>query len=540
MSDLTAIDPLFSNSNKVAISPVLPMSYQSPTSPTSSINATPSVKKKRGRPPKADSLSNKITTTLNINVNMSPMCNSPTAENNSNLIVKRGAPDVFTPLMRVSPNSRRKRSKSSMSIDSTTQKKPKHDLMVTPLSAAINGSTSTPYPLINSQTLDNISMITQSNPHTINSDDYNSHLIRSLSMACQQQPETLVTPSIHNHRNVFPTPTSSRNRSIANPSNALFENENYNSEANKKRVDETNNLLPPVAITKEIIPVNKPTDNKNDFLLKLTIDDLGKAVLSNDFFQSNYKSATRSDIPEQSKTSNEQLFEQKFVESPIKEIDFARVNSAVGLETKYVPQDYKRFSTSAKSDDCYKSPAHPGTLRRHHSDITGVSSNIFNSAPALTSINECATDSLSERLQLQLPQTPKQKDNSFLSTGLTPSNLNFNLTPNFNSMMYSIMNINSPQQKKTVNNSQFLSNQEFFMNGIPVGDQQQSPQLTQNQNTVCMTNLMNDDAKPKDNLESALPPSSMTPSSASSRSDDTVDSGDARSVLKKIIQIKKN
>lgn len=165
MANITAIDPLFNNSNNVVISLALPMSFPSSSSPTSSINATPSAKKKRGRPPKADSLSNKITTTLNINVNTSPMCNSPTAENNSNLIVKRGAPDVFTPLMRVSPNSKRKRSKSSMSVESSGgQKKPKNDLMVTPLSGAINGSTFTPYHLINSQTLDNISMITQSNP----------------------------------------------------------------------------------------------------------------------------------------------------------------------------------------------------------------------------------------------------------------------------------------------------------------------------------------------------------------------------------------
>lgn len=531
MAHLTTIDPLFNNSNNVVISLALPMSFPT-SSPTSSINATPSAKKKRGRPPKADSLSNKITTTLNINVNTSPMCNSPTAENNSNLIVKRGAPDVFTPLMRVSPNSKRKRSKSSMSVESSGgQKKLKHDLMVTPLSGAINGSTFTPYHLINSQTLDNISMITQSNPRdTIQSDEYGSPQMRSLSMLFHQ-PEILSTPSIQKHKNAFPTPTSSSTKSIINLTYTFFENESFVPETIEKPSSEAKNLLPPVAITKEIVPVSKPLDNKNDFQLKLTIDDLGKAVLSNDFFQSNNKKA---DETKQSKLSNEQLFEQKFVESPIKEVDFARVDSTIGLETNHVPQNYKRSTINASNGDDDKLVSHPGTLRRHHSDITGVSSNAFSGASTLTSINECTNDSLSDKTHSQLPQTPKQKDN-YISTGLTPSNLNFNLTPNFNSMMYSIMNINSPQQKKTTNNSQFLSNQEFFMNGVS-GGQLQSPQQPQIQNTVCMTSLMSNGSKPKKCLDSALPPSSLTPSSASSASDD---SGDARLALKKIIQIKK-
>lgn len=535
MANLTAIDPLFDNSNNLVSSLALPMSFPFPSSssPTSSINATPSAKKKRGRPPKADSLSNKITTTLNINVNTSPMCNSPTAENNSNMIVKRGAPDVFTPLMRVSPNSKRKRSKSSMSVESSAgQKKLKHELMVTPLSGAIDG-TFTPYHLINSQTLDNISMITQSNPRdNVQSNGYGSPPLKSLNKL-YHQTDILSTPSIHNQKNIFPTPTSSGAKSIVNQSYMFFGNENYIPETTEKTSNETKNLLPPVAITKEIVPVSKPLENKNDFQLKLTIDDLGKAVLLNDFSKSNDKKKNES---KQSKPSNEELFEQKFAESPIKEMDLARIDSTIGLETNQVSQNYKRFATSVKKEDSDKLVSHPGTLRRHHSDITGVSSNTLNSASNLTSINEYTNDSLPEKTHSQLPQTPKQKENYFLSTGLTPSNLNFNLTPNFNSMMYSIMSINSPQQKKNINNSQFLSNQEFFMNGISGGHQVQSPQQPQIQNTVCMTSLMTNGSKPKKSLESALPPSSLIPSTASSAFDD---SGDARLALKKIIQIKK-
>jgi len=74
------------------------------------------------------------------------------------------------------------------------------------------------------------------------------------------------------------------------------------------------------------------------------------------------------------------------------------------------------------------------------------------------------------------------------------------------------------------------------MNGISGGHQVQSPQQPQIQNTVCMTSLMTNGSKPKKSLDSALPPSSLIPSTASSASDD---SGDARLALKKIIQIKK-
>ena len=41
---------------------------------------------------------------MNINVNTSPLNCTP-AESNSNLMVKQGAPDIFTPLMRVSPQA---------------------------------------------------------------------------------------------------------------------------------------------------------------------------------------------------------------------------------------------------------------------------------------------------------------------------------------------------------------------------------------------------------------------------------------------------
>lgn len=80
----------------------------------------PPVKRKRGRPPKALSLTNKITTTLNIEVNTSPLkLRIPQAETNSNNLLKRGAPDFFTPLMRVLPSLRKRKRKSSTSSITT-------------------------------------------------------------------------------------------------------------------------------------------------------------------------------------------------------------------------------------------------------------------------------------------------------------------------------------------------------------------------------------------------------------------------------------
>lgn len=114
-------------------------------------NVTP--KRKRGRPPKPNNFSNKITKTINISINTSPLSNLPTAEKNSNLIVKQGVPDIFTPTMRVSPTSRVKKrhSKKSRSISSVD---------------SINDSPiSKPDGIINSKTLDNMSRITNGSVH---------------------------------------------------------------------------------------------------------------------------------------------------------------------------------------------------------------------------------------------------------------------------------------------------------------------------------------------------------------------------------------
>lgn len=506
-------------------------------SATSSGDTTPLVKKKRGRPPNANSLSNKITTTLNINVNTSPMCNnSPTAENNSNLIVKQGAPDIFTPLMRVSPTSKRKRSRSAMSLESPS-KRAKASLLATPLSAAMGGPSFSPYHHINTQTLDNISMITQSQGGDAMAEVYNTPpyaVMRAQGHPHAPANDVLATPGVQGHsRQVFPTPSHTGGaRQLASTEYVLADGE-ARFEAEAKRSNDARNLLPPVSITREPESAKTAENNKNDFLLKLMIDELGKAVLSSDLFLVDYKPTPKAQERPLPKLPTEQIIEQKFAENPIRDDDLARLDSIIGLEGKdalpYTTGNrYNKYNTATNTS----MKPHPGPLRRHHSDVTGaMSSNILSSVSTLSSINESADDLLSERASLQAPQTPKRRDSfSSVSNALTPSN--FNLTPSFNSMMYSIMNINSPQQKKPTNGSQFLLNQEFFMNGTP----SQPPSLLHlAQNTISMTNLMTGAPRPQV-LHDTAAPQTVLSSSASSNTDD---SGDARVALKKIIQVKR-
>ncbi|ODV68061.1 hypothetical protein HYPBUDRAFT_152722 [Hyphopichia burtonii NRRL Y-1933] len=351
-------------------------------------NTSPPMKRKRGRPPKADSLSTRITTTMNINVNTSPLNSSPTAESNSNLITRRKNPDYYTSILKVSPNKLSSPLKSSSPLKKRSKSK-----------------------------------------------------------------TGLISPS-----NDSPT----------------------------KKHKLNDQLVTPYSIDQKTDP--KPEKKDNGFQLKLTVDDSGKAVLSNDLFKRSLSETNLS-----------------------------------GPATTNPPSTSTDTSTG------------PNLLRRHNSDFTGINtSNVY--APNLNSINEhdsSPLDKLNNKSSIlpQLPQTPKIKENYlYSSTGLTPSsnflsnNLSFNLTPQFNSMMYSMMNINSPQLKISSNNQQFLSNQDFFMN------QNNSPI----NNTINMNELMSltHDSSIKDSKISDEEVNTST-----SNSND--ENGDAKSALKKIIHIKR-
>ncbi|KAL6449975.1 hypothetical protein SBY92_000760 [Candida maltosa Xu316] len=407
-------------------------------------------KKKRGRPPKPNSFAQKITTTLNINVNTSPLHSSP-AESNSNLSVKQGAPDIFTPLMRVSPSSAKKKKRKSSSsgsmngsptsikkLKSSTSKPTKqqhnNNPLVTPLSSSVenNFPNSDPPYQINYKTLDNISMITQSQSF------YNT-----------------------------PPPTS-RNRFFSTHIN------NYSS-PNLGKINESKhealsfspskNLLPPVSLSSNTnntsnIKSNKDAKSSEDFSFKLTIDDSGKAVLSSDIF------------------------------APT--------------------------TTVKKQDEDSTSPTTQPPALLHTKSAIGLDSL---NKETISSISEVPPQQQQQQQQQQQPfnpQTPKETY-TYVSTGLTPL---FNLTPQFNALMYSVMNINnSPPYKRGMN--PFVSNQELFNERTTVeNNNNQLEELTE---------------VPK--LEDASQ-SSGSGSGSGSTSEESF-SGDARLALKKMIHIKR-
>lgn len=556
-------------------------------------DALPPIRRKRGRPPKAGSLSDKITSTMNININTLPLHSSPTAELNSNQIVKRGIPDCFTPVMKVSPNSRlkkhsRKRSEALLLLPADSsptkrQKQPRHqsqpDLgMATPLLSAINAASLTPYSQVNSRTLDNISLITQ-----LDLSVYNTPLlaVKPHYTPTYDSSRAFLTPQgVHDYGKVTPTypvvpspgfgghldknllpPVSIAAKSPSKkpkkarksppeqlsqlpvPQNVLLgtallqrslrppqlqqvdHGQLRSSQSLQSLVSQLLSLMsqPLPSLQSQppsLIPLTQAASPKDGFQMKLMIDELGKAVLSKDFFNEVFPEEPK---PLKAETSAPvELFKPKLTHS----------KSAIGIEAQYLPLANFDFpsepleQTASLSDDFVQQPL---VLRRHNSDFTGISS-VLGMGSNLASISEATVD------ERQPPQTPKVKENYlFSSTGLTPSsnttnnNLIFNLTPQFNSMMYSMMHINSPQLKKFLNNPQTFLNQDFFMNQQP-----QAPALL----TINMTDLMGmgaSSAAPRPEKPDEAPSLSSTSSNYSMPED----SGDARLALKKIIHVKR-
>lgn len=542
-------------------------------------------KKKRGRPPKPDSLAQKITTTLNININASPPNSNP-AELNSNLMVKRGAPDAFTPLMRVSPThplKRRrkssvgtttsgsptaKRSKSTKKSNKTTTNDTPH--LVTPLSSSSDGhfpSSEHSYQF-DYKTLDKLSMVTQSQGY------YNTPPPTSTNASFS-------TPNQPRHASGLPTPREQLNNNSKIYSSESSQLSKIN-ECKQESTSPSKNLLPPVSLTSnsnnnthsldklkgspikinrekptspiEIVPKSNninaitttTTTNTNttvdsiksrkqsssssaeEFLFKLTIDDLGKAVLSGDMFAPTKLSMelvpSHPRSPKKSSPIQNSPSPKQVIDTPS---TLVQSNSVIGIET---------FHTDPK----VKAP-----LRRHNSDITNFTSSARDSLPILSSINEAA-------IQSNNPQTPKDTY-TYASTGLTPL---FNLTPQFNALMYSVMNLNgSPSPFKRANNP-FLVNQEIFT-GCGVNESNSQQQQQQQSNTSSslssqsqqleelveqphledhQSDLSSELLNSKDATATDIIQQNYLLTSSSSSLDE---SGDARLALKKIIHVKR-
>lgn len=576
--------------------------------PASSPHPQQTPKKKRGRPPKPDSLAQKITTTLNINVNTSPLNCTP-AESNSNLMVKQGAPDIFTPLMRVSPSSKSQRRKRKLSTSSNgsnqssyspttnnispTMKKSrpanpnsnqsqkqiaynysinhnKNQHLVTPLSTSeetrfLNPESSYQ---INYKTLDNMSMITQSQgyyntpPPTSTKRNFSTPHANQQQQHLDKLPDSNIpTPLSHNKqtnnlrgspplakineirhesKNLLP-PVSLTSHSLMNERN----NNNNNNETITKNILSEQEITAQNNVTCESLSSSDDRANINstsrkpsdDFLFRLTIDELGKAVLSSDIFAP-IASGDKHEMQQQEEITsekNEQLvddFSTVLTHSKVPPV-LPHTKSVIGIESMH--------NNEVKS----KAP-----LRRHNSDITNFSSSKDPVPQILAPINEASNNNPPSNFNN--PQTPRETY-GYISTGLTPL---FNLTPQFNSLMYSVMNLNaSPAYKKA--NNPFLINQELFTSGDnaaivqrgqhleELAEHPRLEKLHEKSNAVMMEDLVEEknpnnttmDTHDNDALVGAT--QDITGHGNYLLASSSEDSGDARQALKKIIHVKR-
>lgn len=569
-----------------------------PTGVLSMGGTEPPMKKKRGRPPNPASLTSKISTTMNISVNTSPLDTSPSAESYSQQILKRGAPDFVKPVMRVSPSPHYKKQRKSSNggtptlkrkLSSTAAPTPSESFDMTPKS--VNGFSYSPYQ-INSKTIDNISMITQSNgvnatPQYMDLQQNNTRTFYNTPPSSSVKghfPNFLSTPRFDDRVDTssFPTPSSGNyyGKMNANPAIMVSESSPAQNGTTTQGSPNSQNLLPAVAIQQKkkaakavakkspkSSPVESKSPESNHFLLKLMVDSLGKAVLSSDLFDTNPKDYSSPDVPgflddardslpkPKSRKASPPATKLKRAKTPPKEVAKPKLthsHSAIGIESQYIQQNYPQ-QTMLSPPASMGSEAGPNLLRRHNSDFTGVStSSILTQNSSLTSISENWNQLQAPSTGLQLPQTPKAKENyMYCSTGLTPNgNMGFNLTPQFNSMMYAVMNINSSLLKKGVSNQPFIMNQEFFVNGtqpesfaqgqaMQDGDNflfdQPSHDISGQQETISMNDLMTLGINSPSKISISKSPTESylsTPASAE-------DSGDARLALKKIIHIKR-
>jgi hypothetical protein len=458
-------------------------------------------KKKRGRPPKPTSLSSKITTTLNIAVN-TPTHSSP-AETNSNQIVKQGQPDFFTPLMKVSPTTRYKpKKRKSMSATSSSQSSPAkrsksqpnisfnipQNVLITPTNNDIRLHNT----MLNSKALDNICYITNT-PGTQNG-------LNSYMMTPSEHPtprDNLLPPvdiedekkfTTHQSYNNWGQQTSQPHLPFSLP-NSMGVN-GHSNEIIVRNLDQnsrqnSSNTIPTISTactsrssvcstfekgrcTEESVGSKKSSVSSSDFSLKLMVDDSGKAVLSGNFLD--MPTSNPNESPK-SKQSTDMVKKEANLTLP-KQLKLTHANTVIGIESFGQNSPSSQFQLSETGAGSASSP----NLRINHDSF------------ALQAISENGMHS-------GLPQTPNLSKDFMFSTGLTPSSgLLLNLTPQFNSMMCSMMGFQSPNFKKQWNED------------------------LANSSTISMSELV----------------------STSKRKEDLDDSGDAKLALKKMINVKES
>lgn len=426
------------------------------------------VKRKRGRPPKNNKLADSFPT-LTLQFHTSPDSFSPTAELNSNLMVKMGEPDTFTPLMKVSPTihkkRRRKSSVSTMLDDLPTKRRDIGD-MLTPLSTTSHLSRQSFQ--VNAAAIENMSYITGSAP------------ARPPPQAYHTPPHSSVKPGLGGGFDV--------------------------ARSEKIRIGHTENAG--VFRHTENAGVFSQTENAGSF--KHTDGNAGKfshtdnvagfrGELDRGIAAQRNLQAVDSDYPgrlSHLETDPRKLAEQKRQNTtlvgaptlPLPEIAPAAKSFAVSpakanhanlvsfvddgnFSFELVVDDLGRAVLSSKPDTAKSSPssfhlvemdpigvetAIPPKLTHAHTAIgietvqTHMSHRRIPSDPskALHAMSGGDSDPTDKFI---VPQTPKGRDDFYV--GYTPkydmeNSLAYNLTPQFNAMMYSMMSINSPQQKK--------------------------------------------------------------------------------------------
>lgn len=473
------------------------------------------VKRKRGRPPKKLPQQFPMMT---LQFSTSADATSPTAELNSNLMVKLGEPDSFTPLMKVSPTIHKKRRrKSSVSTVDTDdlpgKRRGKESEMLTPMStSSITSSYSRSGFVVDAAAMENISMITGSGsfphqpyntpPHLlINSTFSNAGLLRgfrepgsgggarqlvtleprglnidvtdvdlqrgkgaSVSGVARKYPSldiranltsTLMASSsnlgvnanlanLGNLRNpgktrisakgkaALPSEELDRSANIAQGLGDLHALNNHNADRPSQKSDASKNeartsprlVLEPHAASK--VNVVSFVDDGN-FSFQLVVDDLGRATLAN-------RMDSAVSPPGRIHLADVEAVGQHSAESqPPPKLSHA--HTAIGIET--ILQREKPASSTSSSSKTDAKAFVDSKWDRHHPTA------VMDDGPE----------------KYIVPQTPKGRDDFYV--GYTPKYdttdaLAYNLTPQFNSMMYSMMSINSPQQKKGFSQQPFL------------------------------------------------------------------------------------
>lgn len=384
-------------------------------------------KRKRGRPPKPNNFSNKITKTINISINTSPLSNSPDAENNSNQIVKRGIPDIFTPTMRVSPNSRIKKRKVRDGINASPIKKEINTKALDNI-ALITGNL-TPPPSVKGKLRGNLLPPVMIKPEDYDGDHGSGHQSQGLG---QGQPQSHPGHS-----------QSLSNQGHQNQNYYLnYRSLSYSGETKKDLAMENFEML------------NNNLNNSlnygfNDFdygQVQSQNQNLGQANQNLGQAQMGQANQNLGQANQNLGQANQNLGQanQNLAQGNQNLGQNLGANQNLGQNLTTLTPNLTQSMTMGQNLNLNQNLSKP-TIVKYNSDSSLLSQPYFN--------------------ENNLPQTPKTKDFS-VSTGFTP--LSYNLTPQFSSMMNSIFN--SPK-KDTFKDFSFQTPNNAIGMGINLNNQ---------------------------------------------------------------------